>query len=143
MSPSPESLCSAGLDLLLFSLSGVYFGVDVEQIGGISTHDGKETEDVFRLPEALGMGGKKIHYGAPIVLTIRTEDSRKARVIIDAPEDLIHVQIDEIRPFPRIMVPFTQPRGLWAVTLRGEKKILLMDFLYLLRQRSDIKNPER
>jgi chemotaxis signal transduction protein len=143
MSSFPEPRSATSLDLLLFSLSGVHFGVDVGQIEEMSAYDGKETGDLFRLNEALGMGGKKIYYETPTVLTIRTEDSRKARVMIDNPEDLIHIQLDEIRPFPRIMVPFTLPKGMWAVVLHGERKILLIDFLFLLRQRSDIKAPGR
>ncbi|MFH0730180.1 MAG: hypothetical protein V2B19_28025 [Pseudomonadota bacterium] len=137
MSLPPDPLSTIGLNLLLFSLSGVRFGVDVAQIEEMSAYDGKEAGDFFRFHEALGMGGKGVNYGTPTVLTIRTEDARKTRVMIDGPEDLIHVQIDELRPFPRIMAPFTLPKGMWAVVLRGERKILLIDFLYLLRQRSE------
>ena len=143
MSHSPDPLSSVNLNLLLFSLAGVCFGVDVAQIREMSTYDGKEAEDLFWFHQELGMEGKELIYDAPTVLVIRTGDARKYRVIIDTPADLVDIRIDEIWPFPRIMAPFVMQKGMWGVALRGERKILIVDFLFLLRRRSAIKEHDR
>jgi hypothetical protein len=142
MSLPPEPSYSVDLKLLLFSLAGVFFGIDVAQIEAMFAYDGEEAQDLFRFHEELGIDGKAIVYNTPTVLTVRTEDSRKYRVIIDGPEDLVDICMDEIRPFPRIMAPSLIRKGMWGVVLRGKRKILLVDFLHLLRQRSAIKDHE-
>ena len=135
MSLSSEPL-SADLNVLLFSLNGVFFGVDVEQIEAMSAYNGQEDGDCYWFHKDLGIDGGDVPCGTPPVLTIRTGDSEKHCVLIDALEDFLSIRIEEIRPMPKIIAPFVRKKGLWGVVLRDGKPILLVDFLYLVRERS-------
>lgn len=138
MNSDHASFSSASLQCLLFSIGGVRFGVDVDQIASISPHDGKEIEDFFPLHSTIGLNGREILYNVPTVLTIRGSGKRNCRVLIEAPEDLIDIRMEEIRPFPPVIEPFVRPRGLWAIWVQNQKQVLLLDFQYLLRKENAV-----
>lgn len=140
MSHGPDSLSSPCLHLLLFSFAGVCFGVEAGQIAEMSAHGDENEANLFWFHEAIGIDGSNGCYHTPNVLAIRTEDARKYRVIVDAIEDLVDIRMDEIRPFPRIMASYVMQKGLWGVAIRSNRQILLVDFLYLLRQKTVIKD---
>jgi hypothetical protein len=140
MSHSTDSLSSTPLHVLLFSFAGACFGVDTSQIEELSAHGGEEAADLFWFHEVIGIDGGDIFYHTPNVLAIRTEDARKYHVIVDAIEDLVEIGMEEIRPFPRIMASHVMQKGMWGVVLRDDKQILLVDFLYLWRQGSTIRD---
>lgn len=144
MSLSSEPFC-ADLNVLLFSLNGVFFGVDVEQIESMSAYNGQEAGDCYWFHRILGIDRGEMPCGTPPVLTIRTGDSERRCVLIDALEDILSIRTEEIHPMPKIIAPFIMAKGLWGVLLRnGKPSILLVDFLYLVRERSrNSKHEER
>ena len=125
---------AAELNLLVFSVGGVRFGCDAEQAEAVAGYRGEE-ENLFWLHEELGYGGRPVHYRAPSVVTVKTEDARSYRVIIDQMEELIGISADDIAPLPRLMERSALGRGIWGVVERQGRMILLLDFQRFLRDK--------
>lgn len=123
-----------GLHLLLFSVGGVGFGVDAEQVEGTAAWEGDEAEDLVWFHRELGYGIEKVAYRMPSVLTIRTGDGRGYRVVIDQMEDVAAITSGDIHPFPPLVEPFALRRGMWGIVVNGDRMILLVDFARLLRE---------
>lgn len=125
----------AHLTLVLFSVGGVHFAVDVEQAAGMTPYSGEQAEDLFWFHEELGFGNKPLTYHAPVIVTIRTGDAQPYRVIIDSMEEIAEFSRTDIRPFPELLEPIALHNGMWAILpLRGQM-VLLVDFQRLLRHR--------
>lgn len=123
------------LDLLLFSLGGVHFGVDAGQVTGVAVYDGEQADDLFWLHEELEYGAAAATYVAPTVVTVRTGCVPSYRVIIDKMEDVAELSQNDIRPFPALLEPFTLRKGLWGILPRNGSMVLLLDFQRLLKER--------
>lgn len=130
-----SGLAEIRLNLLLFSVGGVHFGMDAELAAAITEYGGEQAEDLFWFHQVLGYGSDTIVYHSPAVVAIRTEDSRSFRVIIDMMEDLAEVSMLDIRPFPPLMEPIVLPKGMWGILAREGRIILLVDFQQLLRHK--------
>jgi len=137
MNGAGDTRAAIGLNLLLFSVGGVAFGVDAEQVEATLAWEGAETDDVTWFHRELGYSGGAVAYRAPSVLVIRTGDSRDYRVVIDMMEDVAGITSGDIHPFPPLVEPFALRKGLWGIMARGDRIILLVDFQRLLRERRD------
>jgi hypothetical protein len=126
------------LNLFLFSVGGVRFGCDAEQIEGMSAYGGEEADDLFWFHKEFGYGSREIDYHSPSVVTIRTEDYGVYQIIIDMMEDIIEVTADDICPFPPLMEPFALHRGMWGTVVRGGRMIILLDFQRFLRCKNSV-----
>lgn len=126
---------SERLDLLLFSVGGVHFGVDAGQVAGIATYDGEQAGDLFWFHEEISYSTKTVRYLSPTVITIRIREGASYRVIIDSMEDIAAFTLDDISLFPSLLEPFVLPRGIWGIVPRNGKMILLLDFEILTRAR--------
>jgi hypothetical protein len=126
------------LDLLLFSVCGVYFGVESGQVEAIAAFDDKQADDLFWFHEELEYGEAGFTYVSPTVITIKTEHVRSYRVIIDGMEDIAECSHTDISLFPDMLEPFTLRRGLWGILPRNGHMVLLVDFKRLLKE----KRPE-
>lgn len=123
------------LDLLLFSVCGVHFGVDAEQVAGISVYDGEQSDDLFWFHEELEYGDPAAPYFSPMVVTIRTGGEQSCRVIIDSMEDIAEFSLNDIRLFPALLEPFSLRRGLWGILPQNGRMIVLVDFKRLFKER--------
>lgn len=134
----------SGLNLLLFSVGGIRFGIDADQVEGTAAYGGEEAEDLFWFHEELDYRDDTVVYLVPTVVAIRSEGSRPYRVIIDTMEDVAEIGSMDIRPFPPLMEPFALRNGIWGVALRDGHMVLLVDFKRLLREKgtSGGKTPE-
>lgn len=125
----------AQLNLLLFSVSGVHFAVDAEQVAEIGAYAGEQSDDLFWFHEELEYGTKAIRYASPTVVSIRTGGDRLCRVIIDAMEDVAAYSLNEIQLFPALLEPYVMRRGLWGILQRNGVLVLLVDFQRLLQHK--------
>ena len=125
------------LNLLLFSAGGVSFAMDAETAVEIADYGGEAADDLFWFHEVLGYGAGAPVYTMPTVITIRTEDSRSYRVIVDKMEDVTEVGAVDIRPFPPLLEPVALRKGMWGITVRDGRIILLVDISRLVWQRPD------
>lgn len=123
------------LNLLLFSVGGVSFGVDADQVAGIAEYRGDDGEDLRWFHEELDYGGREVGYQSPTVITIRSGAELPYRVIIDSMEDITEFRQDEITVFPALLEPFVLRSGMWGVMSRPGKLVLLLDFQLLLKGR--------
>lgn len=126
---------SFGLNLLLFSVGGVSFGVDAEQVEGTLAWQGEGADNPAWFHREMGYAGDTVAYRAPSVLKIRTGDAGEYRVIIDQMEDVAGIVAADIRPFPPLVEPFALRKGMWGIVVKDDRIILLVDFQRLLRER--------
>ncbi len=131
--------CDIRLDLLLFSACGVHFGIDAAQVAGIANYDGEQSDDLFWFHDELGFGAGNSVYFSPTVVTIRTDDIRPYRVIIDTMEDIAEFSQNDISLFPALLEPFTIRRGVWGILPRNGRMVLLVDFIRLLKEKCLIR----
>lgn len=123
------------LNLLLFSVYGVCFGVEAGQVTGITLYDGEQADDLFWFHEELGYDTAVATYISPTVVTIRTGCESSYRVIIDRMEDVTEFSQNDICLFPSLLEPFTLRKGLWGILPRNKIMVLLLDFQRLLKER--------
>jgi len=123
------------LDLLLFSVCGVHFGVDAGQVTGIAAYDGEQADDLFWFHELLEYGDASCTYFSPTVITIRTGGVLSCRMIIDRMEDIADFSQEDIRLFPLLLEPFALRNGLWGILTRGGRMVLLVDFKRLSKSK--------
>lgn len=124
------------LDLLLFSVCGVNFGVEAGQINGVSSYSGELSEDIFWFHEEFEYGAAAQKYYSPTVISIKTADNKPYRLIIDSMEDIAEFSHSEIRLFPPLLEPLAMRRGLWGIIIRNGVMVLLIDFRLFLKQKA-------
>lgn len=126
------------IGLLLFSVCGVCFGVDAEQVTGIEAYCGESDSDLFWFHEEFKFGCATSAYLSPMVATIRTDGSRSYRIVIDSMEDIAEFSQNDIRLFPPMVESFAIRKGLWGILPRNGILVLLVDFKRMLKEtRSD------
>lgn len=138
MSAAGDTHGPFSLNLLLFSVAGVTFGVDAEQVEDIFPCRGEVSEDLCWFQRELGHGDAPPLYEAPVVLAVRGRDETDSWVLIDRLEDVTGIAAGDIRPFPPLVEPFALRKGLWGIVVKGDRMVLLVDFQRLLRERRDV-----
>lgn len=116
------------LNLLLFSVGGVSFGVDADQVAEITAYKGEKAEDLFWFHEEMGYGNRPVSYHTPVIVALKFGQSGVHKVIIDAMEDIAEFRLDNINILPPLLEPFTLNYGYWGVLQRSGKMVLLLDF---------------
>jgi chemotaxis signal transduction protein len=119
------------LALLLFSVCGVHFAVDTDQVAEMVEFNGLKSEDLFWFHEEIGFGNRSVAYYAPTIVTIKTVGSDSYRVIIDSMEDIADCSKDDISLLPPLIEPFALRKGIWGVLSRKGRMIFLLDFYRL------------
>lgn len=125
------------VNLLLFSVGGVSFAIDADQVAEIATYRGETADDLFWFHEEVGYGDRMVNYHAPTIITIRTDEVASYRVIIDSMEDIAEFSHNDLTLFPALLEPFVLRRGLWGILLRQGRPVLLLDFICLFRERGN------
>jgi chemotaxis signal transduction protein len=123
------------LNLLLFSVGGVNFGIDADQIAAITAYDGEFAGDLFWFHEELEFGKTSLVYRSPTIVTVRIGALQTYRVIIDSMEEIAEFSLNDIRPFPPLVEGFALRRGMWGILVRNGRVVLLLDFLRLFKGR--------
>jgi len=122
------------VQLLLFRLGGVQFGVPAEQVAGLREYGRAGTEAAtppcwfharLGFPEAPG-------YRVPTAALVPRLDRPPEWVILDAIDDLLEVDLDAIRPFPALAGPHALRRGMWGILPWQGRLVLLVDLDQLL-----------
>jgi len=129
------------LDLLLFSVEGVYFGIDAEQVLQTAACNG-EDDDLLWIHEVLDFRTTSVVYLTPTIITAGTRGGRRYRVVIDAMEDITQCSLNDLRPLPPVLEPFAMRKGIWGILPRNGRMTLLLDLMSLLSTRVP-QPPER
>lgn len=132
--PSPSYEFSS-LNLLLFSLGGVCFGVDSEQIEAIGAYHVTAGEvDALWAHNLLGFGDVTVTYSMPTVLTVTSDNATDSRrIIIDSMEDLCEYPCKAIIPFPAMLEQYLLKRGMWGLLQIQDKIVFLIDFKRIIQ----------
>ena len=134
MSDAGDTHGPCSLNLLLFSVGGVHFGVDADQVEGTFSCQGEDPDGLHWFHKELDYGDDTVVYGAPTILGIRTGDSHSYRVVIDMMEDVTGIVADDIHPFPPFVEPFALRKGIWGIVMRDDRMVLLVDFYRILKE---------
>ena len=116
------------LNLLLFSIEGLHFGIDAEQTLATAAYDGEDTDDLLWFHEELDFPTSSVVYLTPTIITVGTRGGLQHRVIIDAMEDIAEFSLNDLRPLPPIVEPFALQKGIWGILPRDGRMTLLLDF---------------
>lgn len=116
------------LNLLLFSVGGVSFAVDAEQVEAMAAYLPEESGTLFRFHELAGFGNRQVSYRMPTVLSLKSSEPGGCRVLVDAMEDIAEYGVDAISPLPALLEPFAFRHGLWGVLKRDNGLTMLVDF---------------
>lgn len=119
------------IGLLLFTLGGVRFGVDAEQVLATAPYHGERGEEIPFLHERIGFGAASPRYLVPTVIAFGARQGGRRRVVIDGIEEIAWFHLDDLRPFPAVIEPLALRRGMWGVAPRPRGVILLLDLLIL------------
>jgi len=121
------------LELLTFSIGEVKMAVDTAQVAAmLKTGQAEERGvSVSSLFEKIPFYGAEIGYSAPHVIVIKDEGEPYG-VLIDRPDDIIRVSIDDIRPLPPVVASCSSSKAIWGAVLIAEGIILLIDFYKLI-----------
>lgn len=130
-----DDICLSTVNLLVFSVFGVHFGVDVEQVAGIADFYGESSDDLFWFHEQFEYGDAAAKYSSPVVVTIKTGGAQAYRIIIDSMIGIHEYQVREICLFPPLIKPFALRKGMWGLLVENNRMILLVDFQRLSRER--------
>lgn len=138
-----EGLCatltSSSLTLLLFTVGGVAYAVDADQIARITAYDKEEhSDDVCWLHEEMGYGSRPVGYQVPTVVLIKAGSVGPYRVIIDRMEDIAECSYDDITLLPELVTPFLLQKGIWALLVRNGVMVFLLDFQRLLQTKKNM-----
>lgn len=116
------------LNLLLFSVGGVCFAVDAEQVDGMSGYAAEESDSLLWFHEMLGFGDREVRYRAPTVLSVKTVACRTCQVVIDNMEDIAEYSVHDLAPLPALLEPFAIRNGIWGVLKRDTALTMMVDF---------------
>lgn len=111
------------LQLLVFTISGTRYGIDVEQIASLQNYDSAQV--ILKFHELVA--AKAVSYRTPKILIVKNRETFPA-ILINEPEDMINILIKTIRPLPVIMASTANCRGVWGVVLQKGDLIVLFDF---------------
>ena len=131
------------LDLLVFKTNGNRFGLDATQIGEmIEARDERLNETSFgryrilykgeeipivKLAERIGLKDQ-LTYTTPKIV-IPKSDRVKIGFLIEDPEAIVPVAIDDIELFPELVERVGAGPGIWGIAKRHEHLIILIDLM--------------
>ncbi|GBC60123.1 hypothetical protein DENIS_1068 [Desulfonema ishimotonii] len=126
------------LDLLIFRIADIPFGMDMEQIACIREPEQAQlqADRVFRFDEKLRFPKKPVVYRAPMLL-IPEDETPVSALLIEKPDEIVRIRTDAIRPLPRLIERALPGHPVWGVALIDQKLILLVDFYRILGQNTD------
>ena len=124
---SPEEI-----EFLVFTIGSVRFGADTEQVAEIYEPEPSfvSSSGLIRFDREIGF---KEEFSLPFPrLVILREDRQYAGILINEPEDIISVSLNDIRPLPDLLNIRLADSPLWGAALAEDGIILLTDFYKML-----------
>jgi chemotaxis signal transduction protein len=121
------------VQLLLFRLGSVLFGVPAEQVAGLRGYGeaGAGAEPPTWIHARLGFP-EAPRYRDPTAALVPRADRPPAWVVLDSIDDLLEVELDAVRPFPALAEPHALRRGMWGILPSQGRLVLLVDLDQLL-----------
>lgn len=116
------------LKVLVFVVNDTRFGIDMEQVAALRQFN---TElDLVPFHELLGI--QPVSYHAPQLLVVKVSHA-PAAVLINQPEDMVDIALQDIRPLPGLIANLTNPYGVWGIVPQRLGMLVLVDFYKNMR----------
>lgn len=121
----------AVLKVVLFSVDGVRWGADADQIDQMLMPEEALASGVHIVPfhEAVPFRSSSVAYAGPKVLRVRWEDPRGRAwgILVDKPEAVITVKMEWLHPLPPFLAGNMGQTIIWGVVLLEGEIVLLAD----------------
>jgi hypothetical protein len=133
-----NSLIDKNISILVFKAAGVKIGLDAGQILEMmdmetAAKTAKERgEDMKKFNEVIPLCKRDVNFTRP--KAIRLKAAGNPLIVIEHPESILDINIEDIRPMPFIIEKLGERLGskaVWGSALTGGDIILLVDFCRL------------
>jgi hypothetical protein len=125
------SVAETELRLLVFSVGGIRFAADADQVVSLQQCDLASLPEHARFfHEVVGFADRAVEYLCPEICTVTSGDGI-CRLVIESPEDIISVPLEVLRPLPSLIEPFAVQRGIWAGIPETNRVLLAIDLCRL------------
>ena len=114
------------LRCLIFKYLHEPFGIDSEQISALVEIDDAPDIELSYFHELFYGQPGKAQYQKPMLLLIK-DDGRRRGVVIECPENIVDVAIENIRPLPPLIASCSKKHPLWGVAVKGDEWFFLVD----------------
>lgn len=124
----------ATLDILVFTITNVYCGIDSELIGRMMMSDEAAQKElkILWFHKALSFGEREVVYRNPRVVTLKGDGDRIG-LAIDQPRDFVKVPVKSICPPPSLIAMTNGLQAFWGAFVLDDKVVLLIDPYKLTR----------
>ena len=119
------------VEVFLFKIEGVTFGVDGQQIGRITSLEDARGESLAWFHDLLPFQSEVGQYTGPRVIFADGDDLHTG-LVIDNPLDIISVPIRDIHPMPVFLERMGQTGPFWGVVICNEGMVFLLDMFELM-----------
>ncbi len=123
------------IQILVFRMNETRIGINTEQISIMLTHEeAKERElQIFSFHDKLPFREDYTNLKSPRVLVLK-EENMASGIIVEQPEDIIHITIDSIQPLPPLIETCYKSGLFWGGTVINREIVILVDFYKLLEK---------
>ncbi|MGR3294553.1 MAG: chemotaxis protein CheW [Candidatus Scalindua sp.] len=124
------------IQILVFKMNETRIGINVEQISIILKHEeAKEKElQIFNFQDKLPFREDCTNLKSPRVLVLK-EENMTSGIVVEQPEDIIHITIDSIQPLPPLIETYHRSGLFWGGTVINREIVILVDFYKLLEKK--------
>jgi chemotaxis signal transduction protein len=122
------------LEVLLFRVGSGHFGVPATQVASTTVYrpgDGDDEPLWFHLKAGCRPGPAT---EVSVVADLRDGDGGFQRMVIGAMEDIVAVEVEDVRPMPAVVERYARRLGMWGVLPREGRIYILVDLNCLARQ---------
>ncbi len=114
------------LQCLVFKYLQEPFGIDVEQISALVEMDEAPDIEWSYFHELFKGQSGHIPYQHPMLLLIR-DDEKTRGIVIERPENIVEVALENIRPLPPLIASCNKNHPLWGVAVLEDECFFLVD----------------
>lgn len=127
------------IQILIFTVMGVKFGMDMEMIREMSEIEQAKARKVqlFHIPQQIRFDNiNAVPCRSPKVLIIKN-DNQLSGIIIEQPEEInVTVKITDILPLPYLIERLNPNSPLWACVIHKNEIVLLLDPFKLINRQT-------
>jgi len=120
------------IEFLVFSVGGIRFGADMEQVSKISRREDENRagQKIFNFHEMINFKKIDCSYKSPKAILLK-DCNEEIGILVDSPEGIISRTARDIQPIPSSIKLKKGSRAIWGATVIEDDIILLVDLLKL------------
>lgn len=118
----------SSIKLLFFSMAGVSFALDAEQVDSMSGWHQEEGKSIHMAAHLLGFESLSGGHHNPVIIKFKDQETAYNHLLIDGLETIGEYAINIIAPVPELLAERLLKRGIWGVLKNNDRLTLLVDF---------------